>query len=113
MCSSSESCLTDGILRLLSPEPPPRAGQNSRVPQAAPPALGASPLLERLQNQQMVAASPGGRRGDRPASARPRASPLLAVDPAGVLERVFPAGGRDRGVVLPRACPEERPLGPP
>ena len=29
-CSSSESCLADGLLRHPSPEPPPRAGQNSR-----------------------------------------------------------------------------------
>lgn len=73
---------------------------------------GPSPLLERPQNQQMVAASPGGRRGDRPASTSPRASPLLAEDPAGVLERAFPAGGRDRGVVLARAGPEQRQQGP-
>ena len=61
----------------------------------------------------MVAASPGGRRGDRPASTSPRASPLLAEDPAGVLERAFPAGGRDRGVVLARVGPEQRQQGPP
>lgn len=47
MCSSSESCLADGILRLLSPEPPPRAGQNSRGAPGSTPALGALVLVRK------------------------------------------------------------------
>lgn len=86
----SEFCL-QSRLRVL--------GRTAGVPQAANHSrAGGPPLLERLQNQQMVAASPEGEAGG---TGQPQQVPSACRGPGRCAGRAFPAGSRDRGVVPP------------